>query len=234
MLISALTITGTLRLAPLARLVLWCEEQRGQVSRMKKDELAKRLQLSPRTVRYWIKQLEQAGILVVEERRFEAGGSKPNELAIDWPGVQKLAVDRGANRGAKTPDRGAKIAPPLRKYLLKNNTTYQPYPPPCHNPRPSEAWDRVVVEVGLLGVEQAAKAVAAIAEHGGTPGVVRELIAAFESRQSQWVEARRPIVLYRRLRLWRSGQDVTQGWPGPDGAIAAHERVAAAQRVGRW
>jgi DNA-binding transcriptional ArsR family regulator len=239
MLISALTLTGTLKQAALARLVLWCHETHGDALGMTKSEIGRRLGVSTRTVRYWMGRLGEAGILAVMERRFRAGGQSSNLLSIDWQGVRKLTVDRGAilaDRGAKIAPRGAKIAPPIRNNLPSSlprraNNTNTTTTPTCKAPD-GAVWEEVVVEIALCGVGQAAKALASVAHCGGSPGEARSIVALWHELRTRWPEPHQPVVLYRRLCSWRPGQNPRDGWP--PASDSASTRLAAAKRVGPW
>jgi hypothetical protein len=144
MLISALTLSGVLKQAALARLVFYCESRYGDAVRLPADELARRIGVTKRTIQLWVGRLVEAGIFHRIERRHQRGGSVSNLLSIDWEAVRRLTLDRsehhhhrpatgalsaahetphsGAqNLGAKTADRGANrgaiFAPPIRNNL---------------------------------------------------------------------------------------------------------------------
>lgn len=82
-----------------------------------------------------------------------------------------------------------------------------------------------------FGVSKAAEAVAAVKDHGGSPAVIRELLAYAAARASAW---RSPAgALYWRLMRWRPGQRVDVLWPPAATGWVSVEVQAARQAARR-
>lgn len=227
-LVSAVRLAGLDKLLPFVRLVFNMQERRGgQPLGWTIDRLAAEFGVSDRTVQRWQRTLAEAGLVTIAERRRERGGQQTNELAIAWETVDERSL-RGAEIGVSP--RGEKVSPRPEVLSPRGEELSPPYKEdPSGIPSKNSStqitttvsataqheWPVVVSEVVLCGVSQAAKAIKAHADHGGTPETIRAIVDAWRERAAGWREEHRPINLYRRLTTWRPGQDATVGWPPP-------------------
>lgn len=233
MLISALTLTGTLKQAPLARLVMYCERRYGDALGMPRDQIGARLGIAGRTVRRWLDRLTAAGILEVEARRFERGGCRANLVSIDWQRVQELALNRldsfatdrpdnSANRPDKTTNRPDKLSGPIRNNLPlslpKNSSTASSG---AHTatyaaaPEEAEEVEQFIAKICRLlpAPFRIAEAVDAALSAGCSLGQLRQRCRWFQAHQGDWKSEHRKGVLYHGLAECRPDFADHQGWP---------------------
>ncbi|MGD9635937.1 MAG: hypothetical protein AB7G28_26435 [Pirellulales bacterium] len=229
MLISALTVTGTLKQCGLARLVFYCESRYGDAVQLRNEALAERLGVTRRTVQYWVRRLTAAGIFTYHERRHQAGGSRSNLLSIDWDRVRELAVDRRLpvpatgvqNRGAKTPDRGANrganFAPPIRNDLPLSSQ-YKTSTTSCASSVANERREEVenflrTCRKLLPTPRQLDEAVDAALAAGCTLAQLAKRAKWFQEHQTRWSTEHRRGVLYHGFKDCRPEYPTHEGWP---------------------
>ena len=169
-LMSALTLTGTMKYAPLARLVCNMQERSGgDPLAWTGEAIGEALGVSRRTVFNWTVVLVAAGILSVTYRRSARGGCRSNLLAIDWPSVHALVVNRTestatdrpatfAKRPANFATRPANFAGPIKELpslypseLNTTTTTALPHAQPLPHAAPNS--ERYEAEVDCVDGE---------------------------------------------------------------------------------
>src|SRR4051812_39144027 len=90
-LMSALKLTGTMKYAPLARLVFNMQERSGgEPLGWAVERYAQEFDVHERTVQRWCERLVLAGILCVAYRPKQRGGQGTNHLSISWRVIRKI------------------------------------------------------------------------------------------------------------------------------------------------
>lgn len=226
MLIHALTKTGTLKQAPLARLVLWCEERRGDALGMTRDEIGQRLGLVGSTVRRWVVRLQAAGVLQVVDQRRQRGGTRPPLLSIDWATVQELTTTTPAPVAKNHPrklrarprilrGRARKLRAPYKEYhpsiVLQSSTSS----PESNPPASSEEVEELLAKIRRLlpAPLRLAEAIDAALAAGCTVEQLRQRCRWFQQHQGDWKSEHRKGVLYHGLAECRPDFADHQGWP---------------------
>lgn len=237
-LMSALTITGLLKLEPLAWFVFnTIENAGGKPMAWKLEAYAKKFGCSASTIRRQLWRLASIGIFEIIERPRERGGQQTNLVSINWVNVHLFAVNRGSvgkldratnlvGRPPKLEPRPTKLEGPIKEYPsdlpseLNNTSTTTALP---HAPRILRNEEEIFLE-GLVK-QCKAKFPAKVLpraleaglrealEHGLTTDELRDRCAWFHKHFGEWPPEHRPGVFYRGLADATPDMRADVGWP---------------------